>query len=110
VFSVGSSFEKWYVGFTKKLTTIFLKVCFSVSEKQKNMRNVSKTKGKKSWVVFLFLFFLIIIIIYLFLQAFKVRFLLFTCSIYKSFLKSKGSINELNQIAQVCCGIIRALN
>lgn len=29
--------------------------------------------------------------------------LVFVCSIYKSVLKSKGSINEINQIAQVCC-------
>lgn len=31
--------------------------------------------------------------------------LLFTCSIYRAFLKSKGCINELNQIAQVCCRV-----
>lgn len=28
--------------------------------------------------------------------------LIFTCSIYKAALKSKGSINDYNQIAQVC--------
>lgn len=37
---------------------------------------------------------------YPFLQHLK--FLIFTCSIYKAALKSKGSINDYNQIAQVC--------
>lgn len=35
---------------------------------------------------------------------------MFTCSIYKAVLKSKGSINEVNQIAQVCSAICLGLH